>query len=492
MMDKREIFDKIVELDPASSGSKYTMDDVGLARLFDAVFYDEARFNGSTGSWWIYDDERGIWAEDVTRQTEQAAEAFTTALYYYGENQGDRVFQRWAEHCQRHTSRRNLLLDASPYHAFTSECLDKNPNLLNMCDAVLDLTDFSVKDHNRDYMFSRGGNALLRMAPEKVAEGKAIFEKFVSEILVDESGNPDTDLARYVRKVFGYSMSGTNVFEQFFILYGPQCRNGKSALLATAGEALGSYAASAACETIASKQRDSRSASSDLVRLKGVRQLAVSEPNKRLNLDIGLLKSLTGNDRIVARELYARPIEFTPQFKMLLNCNFLPNVSDGTLFISGRVKVIPFLRSFSDVEQDHGLKERLRQPDVLAGCLQWMIDGLRDLRETGFNPPAAVICATRAYQGEADKLSAYWVDRMEEATVNTLASDVYEDFVAWCARNHYAAEGKRAFLADLRTHGVLRDFGMVGGVQRRSVVHRYVIRREPSFIDEGGVHMGIV
>ena len=96
------------------------------------------------------------------------------------------------------------------------------------------------------------------------------------------------------------------------------------------------------------------------------------------------------------------------------------------------------------------------------------------------------------YQAESDKLTAYWVDRMEEATVNTLASDVYEDFVAWCSRNRYAAEGKRAFLADLRTHGVLRDFGKVDGVRRRSVVHGYVIRREPSFIDEGGVHMEIV
>ena len=490
-MNNREILTRINELDPANSG-RFSMDDVGLARLFDAVFRDEIRFNGSTGTWWAYDDERGIWLEDVTRQTEQAAEAFTTAVYYYGENQGDRVFQRWAEHCQRHTSRRNLLLDASPYHAFTSECLDKNPNLLNMRDAVLDLSDFSTKDHSHEYMFSRVGGASLRIDPAKAAEGRKIFEKFVTEILVDEEGKTDLDLVRYVRKIFGYSMSGSNPFEQLYILYGPQCRNGKSCLLETCGAALGSYAASCACETIAAKQRDSRSASSDLVRLKGVRQLRVAEPNKRLDLDVGLLKSMTGNDTITARELYSKPVEFTPQFKMLLNCNFLPNVSDATLFVSGRAKVIPFRRSFSEIEQDHGLKERLRQPDVLAGCLQWMCDGLRDLRETGFDPPEAVVSATKMYQAEADKLSAYWVDRMEEATVNTLASDVYEDFVAWCSRNRYAAEGKRAFLADLRTHGVLRDCGKVDGVRRRSVVHGYVIRREPSFIDEGGVHMEIV
>ena len=490
-MNNREILARINELDPANS-SRFSTDDVGLARLFDAVFHDDFRYNGSSGSWWAYDEKLGIWAEDVKKQAEHAAESFATALSFYAENQGDRGFQRWAEHCQRHTSRRNLLLDAAPLSAFTSDALDADPTLLNMGDAVLDLTDFSVKDHGRDYMFSRVGNARLRMAPEKVAEGKAIFEKFVSEILVDESETTNMELVRYVRKVFGYTLCAENAYEQFFILFGPRCRNGKSCLLETCGAALGSYAASAACETIASKQRDSRSASSDLVRLKGVRQLAVSEPNKNLNLDVGLLKSLTGNDRIVARELYSKPIEFTPQFKMLLNCNFLPNTSDATIFLSGRVKVIPFRRSFSDVEQDHGLKERLRQPDVLAGCLQWMIDGLLDLRETGFDPPEAVVSATREYQGEADKLSAYWVDRMEAATVNTLASDVYEDFVAWCSRNHYAAEGKRAFLADLRTHGVLRDFGMVSGVQRRSVVHGFIIKREPSFIDERGVHMGIV
>lgn len=88
-MTKREIYDRIISLDPANSDSRFTSDDIGAALLFDAVFGGVLRFNGTSSSWWYYDATAGVWAEDKTKRAESAAEDFSKALSYYAEENGD-------------------------------------------------------------------------------------------------------------------------------------------------------------------------------------------------------------------------------------------------------------------------------------------------------------------------------------------------------------------------------------------------------------------
>lgn len=62
------------------------------------------------------------------------------------------------------------------------------------------------------------------------------------------------------------------------------------------------------------------------------------------------VKSLTGNDTLNARFLNENSFDFKPQFKIYINTNYLPVISDMTMFTSNRVIIIPFDRHFEPWE----------------------------------------------------------------------------------------------------------------------------------------------
>ena len=111
-------------------------------------------------------------------------------------------------------------------------------------------------------------------------------------------------------------------------------------------------------ESLAVRQNlDSRQASGDIARLAGCRFCNSSEPPKRMLFDTALLKSLLGRDSITARHLYQRETTFIPKFKLVVNTNFLPTITDDTVFSSGRINVISFDRHFEPQEQDKDLNQ---------------------------------------------------------------------------------------------------------------------------------------
>lgn len=108
---------------------------------------------------------------------------------------------------------------------------------------------------------------------------------------------------------------------------------------------MGDYGKTAKPDTIAQKQTVNGSGpSEDIARLVGVRFVNIPEPDKKLVLSAALVKTLTGNDTVTARFLNENSFEYRPQFKLFINTNHLPTVTDVTLFSSGRAKIIPFER----------------------------------------------------------------------------------------------------------------------------------------------------
>lgn len=122
--------------------------------------------------------------------------------------------------------------------------------------------------------------------------------------------------------------------------------------------------------------------SEDISLLAGVRFITVSERGKRLVLNAAQLKNLTGNDLINARYLHENSFDFRSTHKFYVNTNYLPTITDMTVFASERLYIIPFDHRFDKSEQDKGLKQYFSKLEVQSAIFNRLLEGY-DLLQKG-------------------------------------------------------------------------------------------------------------
>ena len=444
------------------------MDDISSAQLFMKVFGKYVRYNATAKSWYVYDGIR--WKPDPGDLTvERYAQYLSRALWMYSADVQSQFFQDFVVKFQERRRRKTMIDDARDLLPVLQTDFDADPYLFNCQNCVLNLKEHKVTEHDPELLLSKVAN--VSFDPDASSE---VFETFMNEIM-----QGDTDKIEYLQTLFGYAMTGTNEREECTMLYGSTTRNGKGTLTNTMNYLFGDYGANIQPETLAmQKNKDGRTASGDVARLNGVRFLQMSEPPKRMKIDVALLKTLIGRDVITARHLYEREFEFTPCFKLFINTNFLPVVMDDTLFASGRVKVVTFDRHFEEAEQDKTLKDRLKSPEVMSGILNWMLTGLKRYLANGntIPLPAAVKDATNDYRKKSDKIQNF-VDEMltENPFSGVTGKDVYAAFARWCNGNGFGVENKSNFFDELRTKGLLFDTGTIDKKTYFNVVRGYVL-----------------
>lgn len=459
---------RIADIDPAKSDFMNTFDDIASAQLFQRVFGDYIRFNATAKSWYVYDGIR--WKSDPGDLTvERYAKLLSRALWMYSADVPSKEFQKYVYDLQQRRRRRTMIEDARDLLPVLQTDFDADPYLFNCQNCVLNLKEHTVIEHDPDLLLSKVAN--VSFDPEA---GSELFETFMNEIM-----QGDKEKSEYLQTLFGYAMTGTNEREECTMLYGKTTRNGKGTLTNTMNYLFGDYGANIQPETLAmQKNRDGRTASGDIARLNGVRFLQMSEPPKRMKIDVALLKTLIGRDVITARNLYEREFEFTPCFKLFINTNFLPVVLDDTLFASGRVKVVTFDRHFEEAEQDKTLKDRLKSPEVLSGILNWLLVGLKRYHANGntIQIPKSVKDATDEYRLKSDKIRNFIEEMLtEEPYSSTTGRDGYAAFVKWCQSNGYGVENKSNFFDELRSKGLLADTGTVNGKTYHNVIKGYIL-----------------
>ena len=450
---------------------QFETSDKGFGRLFATVFKDVHRYNPSRRDFMLYDGSR--WRDDIEGlAARSAAKDLSDALVRYAVSvDKDGKYLKAVTPLFNIRNRNNMLQDSRDVYYFSNEQLDTEDYLLNVKNGTLDLTaDKPVfMRHNPDMLLSKICN--VNYDPAAICPE---WNKFLEQIM-----QGDKEKIQYLQKIAGLSLTGNTQEETCFILYGSTTRNGKSTFCETLIHLLGDYALTMKPESLAVKQNlDSRQASGDIARLAGCRFCNASEPPKRMLFDTALLKSLLGRDSITARHLHQREFSFVPKFKLVINTNYLPTITDDTVFGSGRINVISFDRHFEPHEQDKHLKDKLKQESELSGILNWCIKGLQLYRQEGLRPPVAVQQATETYRTDSDKIGNFIKECLTKTGKNSSVKTIYEVYGRWCEDNGFGVENKGNFMAELKSKGVYASSGTVDGKTVKNIVKGYSVEAE--------------
>lgn len=425
--------------------ARYPYTDLGDGRLLADCYQDVIKYVPERKCWYVYRD--GVWVQDLGGlRVAECCKELAVALKSYAKTIEDEDLQaqyvRHVKKWQGRKARETIIKDARSVAPVSIEKFDVDPNILNCKNGTLHLDTMQFVPH-------RPEDLLTKMAPV-CYDPTAHSDRFTR--FVDEITSGDTDKARFLQKAMGYALSGDTRHECMFVLYGATTRNGKSTLCESVRKVMGSYGCSANPETLGVKSfHNSHTASEDVACLAGVRYVNVSEPEQGLVFSAALVKSLTGNNTIKARRLYENSIEFPPMFKIFLDCNHLPIISDMTLFKSGRIIIIPFERHFSEPEQDKSLKTVFALPENQSAILNWLVEGYRLLLQEGLTAPESVRRATGIYEEDSDEILHFVQERMvENPAAEVRTSQVYAAYRRWCDANGIQPETSRGVNDALR------------------------------------------
>lgn len=217
--------------------------------------------------------------------------------------------------------------------------------------------------------------------------------------------------------------------------------NGKSKLIELFEFAFGDYCGNMSVTLITQKRPASNACTPELLKNKGKRFITLQEPDEDEKIHVGAMKELSGGDKIQARGLHKDPIEFKPQWKIVMTSNVLPEVSANDRGTWRRIRVTEFISRFVDPEDldddipyqfpiDYDLSTKLKEwPEAFMSIL---IKEYAKYKKTGLVEPEEVKVNTKAYKQESDIFMQFMNESIEkDATSSILIDDGYFMFREW-------------------------------------------------------------
>jgi putative DNA primase/helicase len=297
-----------------------------------------------------------------------------------------------------------------------SEKFDSDPLLLGLPDGrITDLRNCAVRDVRReDFITQR-----VYVAPQ-VNFSTPVWDRFLDEITIG-----DTALAAFLVRLGSLCLTGLP-WQNLFFLIGSG-RNGKGVYLRLLTRILGRMSWPLRPAQLTASKLGFDDSKRMLVNFQGKRLITCNESIKG-NLNLPLLKMISGGDELTGAKMRQDEISFKPTHKILLPTTDKPQLPADDAFV-GRTRMVPFLASFVGRE-DRTLEDRLEKE--LPGILHKFLTACPDVIANGLREPASVLEHTATYFQERD-LTAQFVEDCLNAKAHSRARaiDIDERIGKW-------------------------------------------------------------
>ncbi len=327
------------------------------------------------------------------------------------------------------------------------DSFDKNQYLLNCVNGMIDLESGKLWPHDKGEFITK----MISVEYDPAAKCPR-WERFLSDIF-----NNDENLISFVQRAIGYSLNGCTNEQCFFILWGIGS-NGKSTFIKIIERLLGDFSITMEAESIANSKKNAGNASPDIASLPGKRLAVVCESGKGMSLNEGLVKQLSGGDRVTARALFRDYFQFDPTFKLFILTNHKPVIRGTDTAIWRRIKLIPFTQSFTGERCDKNLYDKLLSE--IPGILAWAVRGAVEWKRSGLGQAKAVESATTDYRLESDLIGRFIKECcVTSASQRIYVKELYEKYVEWCEGNGDNPIGSRTFSNAFKEKGFSTEAG---------------------------------
>jgi phage/plasmid-associated DNA primase len=328
---------------------------------------------------------------------------------------------------------------------------DKNHYLTALSNCVLEVVDKKVRPRS-----GKPEDYILKYSPIEYPFDYKWESFWVKEVMYwfKQITVGDNDLRHYFLKRLSSFLRGQNP-EKLFDVWTNEGNGGKSMLAKTLQFIFGSYFIDFPVSLLTGGNgKNSSGPSPELAQAINARGAILSEPDDRDAMKGGMIKRITGGDRIFTRALHDNGGSMELTFKTIMVCNRIPDIANVDKALIRRFVIMPFLGTWCDdcpEKEDDQFRMRkfkidpffeTKIPELAKGLLWIIVQYYTHYAEEGLKFPAIVEEYIKKHWEDNDWYLQFIAEKIEyaykdgdkkeidtDAKLN--ASDIYKEFKVW-------------------------------------------------------------
>ncbi len=317
----------------------------------------------------------------------------------------------------------------------------------------INLKTLKITDRNQDDYFTYE-------CPVEFLDKTPNADKFFSQI------QPNKENRELVRKILGYSLTGDTKARMFFIWYGFGS-NGKSKVFKIMEKILGCQYTQLD-KSIFMKTRKSSGATPEVMDLMGKRlgMYSEGETSDNIEMNIGGIKQISGEDKITGRPLYCSKVDFYPYIKIHMATNFTPSLDaqkatkDRLVYIFMDTNFTQKPKNKNDVKIDNDFAEKV-ETEYLSEMFSWIVKGAQEYyKSCQIEMTSEFKERTKAVLAGEDSIHNF-LNRLVKLTGDEKhyikRSELFETYMRFCNKNSQRCQPRSSLFNRVEQLGVLKS-----------------------------------